>query len=231
VDANLGPEQLRSARQASGLTQQQAAERLGVSQTYLAFMEGGRRPVTARLASRIVRLYGLGPVALPLNCEIGASWDSPSLAAAIAGLGYPGFRQRNGGKRQNPATVLLAAISTGDIEVRILESLPWLAVEYNNLNWEWLIREAKVRDVQNRLGFIVTLARQIAEQRGDSAAAGTLRGAQETLERARLAREDTLCQASLTEVERRWLRRTRPREARHWKLLSDLKARLLPYAA
>ena len=38
-------------------------------------------------------------------------------------------------------------------------------------------------------------------------------------------------QESLSDVERRWLRQTRPKEARHWNLLTDLKAQLLPYAA
>ena len=44
-------------------------------------------------------------------------------------------------------------------------------------------------------------------------------------------REDTLCQASLSDAERRWLRRTRPVEASHWNLLTDLNAQFLPYAA
>ena len=117
------------------------------------------------------------------------------------------------------------------MEVRVIEALPWLVVEYSDLDWEWLIREAKLRDVQNRLGFVVTLARQVAEKRGDASAASRLREIVEVLDRARLVREDTLCQASLSEAERRWLRRTRPVEAIHWNLLTDLNARYLPYAA
>jgi hypothetical protein len=118
-----------------------------------------------------------------------------------------------------------------DVEVRVLEALPWLAVEYNNLDWEWLIREAKVRDVQNRLGFIVTLARQVAEKRGEGSKTARLRGIEESLERSRLVREDTLCQASLPDAERRWLRQARPSEASHWNLLTDLRVQDLPYAA
>ena len=68
-------------------------------------------------------------------------------------------------------------------------------------------------------------------KRGDASAASRLREIEEALDRARLVREDTLCQASLSDAERRWLRRTRPVEARHWNLLTDLKAQLLPYAA
>jgi len=187
--------------------------------------------VTAQLGSRIANLYGLGPVALPVSTGNPGDWNSSSLAAGLASLGYPGFRQLAGTPTHNPATILLAAISSSNVEVRVLEALPWLAVEYNHLDWEWLIREAKRRDVQNRLGFVVTLARQVAEKRGDGAAAGRLHEIEEILDRARLVREDTLCQASLSEAERRWLRQTRPTEADHWNLLTDLTAQLLPYAA
>ena len=227
----LRPAQLRSARRVAGLTQHQAADRLGVSQPYLALLERGRRRLTAPLRSRIVDLYGLGPIALPLDGDGLGSWDSSSLAANLASLGYPGFRQLAGAQPRNPAAVLLAAVAAGDVEVRVLEALPWLAVRYHNLDWEWLIREAKVRDVQNRLGFVVMLARQVAEKRGDIVAAGRLRLVEEILDRARLVREDTLCQESLSDAERRWLRQTRPTEASHWNLLTDLKAPLLPYAA
>ena len=113
------------------------------------------------------------------------------------------------------------------MEVRVLEALPWLAVEYHDLNWEWLIREV-LRDVQNRLGFVVTLAQQVAERRGDGAVAEDFMN-RAILERARLVREDTLCQESLSDAERRWLRQRRPVEAEHWNLLTDVKVQGLPY--
>jgi hypothetical protein len=194
-------------------------------------VERGRRPVTAQLGAGIVNLYSLGPVALPLSADHLGDWDSSFLAAAIASLGYPGFRQLAGTPAHNPATILLAALASSDVEVRVLEALPWLAVEYNDLNWEWLIREAKIRDVQNRLGFVVTLARQVAEKRGRGEAADRLNEIEKILDRARLVREDTLCQESLSNAERRWLTQTRPPEAGHWNLLTDLNARILPYAA
>jgi transcriptional regulator with XRE-family HTH domain len=231
MDEGLRPEQLKSARRTAGLTQHQAADRLGVSQAYLALLERGRRPLTAQLRSRIVEIYGLGPIALPLDGDNLGCWDSSSLAAGLASLGYPGFRQLTSVQAQNPATILLAALAAGDVEVRVLEALPWLAVQYINLDWEWLIREAKVRDLQNRLGFVVMLARQVAEKRGDIVATGRLHQVEEILDRARLVREDTLCQASLSDAERSWLRQTRPSEASHWNLLTDLEAQLLPYAA
>ncbi|MEX2261202.1 MAG: helix-turn-helix transcriptional regulator [Bryobacteraceae bacterium] len=227
----MRPEELRSARQAARLTQQQAAARLGVSQPYLALMERGRRPVTAQFRSKIVKLYGLGPTALPLETGFLDSWNSASLASALASLGYPGFRYLRGGRRRNPAVVVLAAVAASDVEVRVIEALPWLLVEYSDLDWDWLTRESKLRDVQNRLGFLVTLARNVVEKRGDKVVEGRLRQVEEALDRARLVRKDTLCQASLSDAERRWLRRTRSAAARHWNLLTDLDSQPLPYAA
>lgn len=227
----VSPEGLRAARNTMGLTQHQAADRLGISQAYLALLERGRRPVTDQLAARIASLYSLGPIALPLSSQNLAKWNSSSFAAGLASLGYPGFRQLVGAPTVNPASLLLAAAVARDIEVRILEALPWLAVEYVNLDWEWLIQEAKIRDVQNRLGFVVTLARQIGEKRGDRAMAARLQEIEQILDHARLVREDTLCQESLSDAERRWLRQVRTAEARHWNLLTDLHSQTLPYAA
>ena len=227
----LKPEHLRSARHAAGITQHQAAERLGVSQAYLALIETGRRRVTPKLASSLASLYGLGPTALPLDAKSIDKWSSASLATALARLGYPGFRHLRGGRKHNPASVLLAAVAASNLEVRVAEALPWLAAEYSGLDWEWLMREARLRDLQNRLGFLVALGRKVAERRGDLMATETLRPVEEALNRSRLVREDTLCQDSLSTAERRWLRQTRPAGARHWNLLTDLDSSTLPYAA
>jgi transcriptional regulator with XRE-family HTH domain len=212
------------------LTQQRAAEKLGVSQAYLALMESGQRRVTQQLGLKMVDLYRLPVTALPLDIGDLDSWDSASLAEALAALGYPGFRHLSGGRGRNPAVVLLAAISRDDLEVRVIESLPWLVIHYHDLDWEWLTRESKLRDAQNRLGFVVALGRRVAEKR-NAEAAGRLGEVNELLDHTRLAREDTLCQRSLSEAERRWLRQERPADARHWNLLTDLDVEHLPYAA
>jgi hypothetical protein len=213
------------------LTQQRAAERLGVSQAYLAMMETCRRRVTDRIGLKMVDLYRLPATALPLDPGDPSTWNSASIAKAVANLGYSGFQHLRGGRSLNPAVVLLAAISCSELEVRVMESLPWLVVAYHDLDWEWLTREAKLRDAQNRLGFVVRLGQQVAEKGNVAAARLKLRQALEVLDRARLAREDTLCQQSLSEAERRWLRKKRPADARHWNLLTDLNAEVLPYAA
>lgn len=227
----FSPDRLRLARQASGFTQQEAAEHLDVSQAYLAMMETGRRRVTAKVGLKMMDLYRMGPTVLPLRVDKLESWDSTYLAKAIANLGYPGFVHLLGGPRDNPAVVLLAALSQRDVEVRVVESLPWLALEFCDLDWDWLMREVRIRDAQNRLGFIVSLSRRVAEKRGADGEVRRLREVEDALEQARLAREDSLCQAGLSEAERSWLRHARSADARHWHLLTDLDAEHLPYAA
>ncbi len=221
----------RSGRESAGLTQQRAAERLRVSQAYLALLESGRRRVTRDLANKMVQLYNLSPAALPLENNVSGSWDSAKLARALAGLGYPGFRYFRRGPKRNPATVLLGALATDELEVRVAEALPWLVVHYPDLDWPWLVRQAKQRDLQNRLGFVVTLGRRVAEKQSREAALSSLHRVEEALRRARLVREDTLCQQTLSDAERQWLRRTRPADARYWNLLTDLDSEHLPYAA
>ena len=219
--ASLKPGQLKLAREAVDLTQQQAAKHLGVSQAYLAMMETGCRRVTQQIGLKMVDLYCLGPTALPLQVDAVRSWNSKSLAKALANLGHDAFQHLSGRPRFNPAVVLLAAISH-DVEVRVLESLPWLVVKYYDLDWEWLIREAKIRDAQNRLGFVVTLGLRSAE----SGAQRKLREVEEALNRARLVHDHS--QNYLSKPVLGWLRQTHLSDAQHWNLLPDLAVEHLP---
>ena len=129
------------------------------------------------------------------------------------------------------AAKLYGALAQDELEPRLVEALPWLVLRYPDLEWSWVVREAKVRDLQNRLGFVVTLARQLATRARDEDKARSLRDLEAQLERSRLVREDTLCRASLTEAERRWLLEHRPHAAKHWNLLTDWTADALRYAA
>ena len=86
-------------------------------------------------------------------------------------------------------------------------------------------------DLQNRLGFVTSLARKAAERRGDQKKAVALRKKEDFLSRSRLLREDTLCSDSLTEAEKRWIRQNRTPEAEFWNVLSDFKVEHLNYVA
>jgi hypothetical protein len=65
--------------------------------------------------------------------------------------------------RRNPAAVLLDALNEPDLDARVAEGLPWLALTYVDLDWDWLVRNAKLQDRQNRLGFAVSLASEVEE--------------------------------------------------------------------
>lgn len=225
---------LKSARLAKGWSQVQAATRLGVSQAYLAMLESGRRRLTPELARRAMKVYGLPPTVLPPSGPSSRHRvDDETLANDLAALGYPGFaylRPRNW-KPKNPSEVLLAALAQDDLEARLVEALPWLVAKYWPLDREWLVREAKLRDLQNRLGFVVSLARRLAERAEDERKARALEELEMELERSRLAREDTLCESSLPEPERRWLAENRSEEAKRWNVLTDWTGDALRYVA
>jgi transcriptional regulator with XRE-family HTH domain len=221
---------LRQQRELKGWTQQQAAARLGVSQTYLSLLENGRRPLSLGLARKLQRKFAVPPTVLPVAATT-VSEDAESLVESLAALGYPGFSHFKSGRPSNPAALLLAALKMRDLEPRLSEALPWVAWHYPDLDWEWLIREAKLYDLQNRLGFVVALARQVAERKGQAATAEALAAAEQRLEPSRLVREDTLCRESMTQAERRWLRDRRSAHAQHWNLLTGLVPEHLSYAA
>jgi transcriptional regulator with XRE-family HTH domain len=220
---------LRAARLERGWTQHEAAGRMGVSQGYVSLLESGRRPVSRALLRRALRVLRLPPTALPTGQL--RQLDAAGLAGALAALGYPGFAFLRSRRRFNPAEVLLAALRTPNLEARALEALPWVAVEFFGLDWDWLLAQVKLIDVQNRLGFVVTLARRLAERREDGGAVSILASVEARLQRSRLAREDTLCHESMTHAERLWLRAHRPADARRWNLLTDVVLEELRHAS
>jgi transcriptional regulator with XRE-family HTH domain len=221
---------LRSARRQKGWTQRETARKLGLSQPYLSLLEQGHRPLTKRLLAKLQRHLDVPATELPV--EAPTPHVSPQhVAEALGGLGYPGFTYLKRGARWHPARLLLTALAQPNLEMRLAEALPWVVVHYPNLSWDWLLEQVKVRDAQNRLGFVVTLARRLAEEAGHHETALKLAGVEQQLERARLVREDTLGRESMTVAERRWLRDRRPAEAQHWNVLTDLVTEHLPYGA
>ncbi len=107
---------------------------------------------------------------------------------------------------------------------------PWLAFTFADLDWNWLVRNAKLHDRQNRLGFTATLAKELAWRVGDQNRMDNLSQKERLLQPSLLAKEDTYCHDSLTRVERDWLREHRAPEARKWNMLSDLGVERLSHA-
>lgn len=223
---------LKSGREEKGWTQEEAAARLGMSQPYLSLLEKGVRRVPEKLARKAASALGLSAATLP----VGTRWEgvqpkhANTLAMDLSALGYPGFAYLKSKRKKNPGEILLSALSAKCLESRVAEALPWLLLQYPDLDWDSLIIAAKTRDLQNRLGFVTTLARRVAEKRGENNKAELLRKQEQVLERSRLFLEDTLCNDSLTQAERRWLKTNRPPDAKHWRVLTDLSAEHLSYA-
>ena len=215
--------ELKQTRLKRGHTQQVAAARLGVTQAYFSMLENGERKPSSMLARKLMREYGLSPTVLPVS-------DDPLnatpvfMAGELAALGYPGFAHlRRGSKQVNPAQFLLTALAQNNLEARVAEGLPWLVFRYPNMDWHWLNTQARTQNLQNRLGFTVTLAKLVSQN-------AVLEAPEQALVESKLAKEDSFCR-TLNEAERRWLREHQSEEARQWNLLSDLTPDQLRYVA
>ena len=218
--------ELRQARKQRGWTQVKTSQRLKVTQAYVSMLERERRLVPSRLARRAVKALAAPALALPLEPVNGTQWDAASeddFAQELGTLGYVGYGYLKGTHpRWNPANLLLAMLTRPQLDARLREALPWLPFRHQEMDWGWVTSQAKLHDVQNRLGFVLTLATALSQKKNPSAVA-KLENSLDALWRARLAKEDTLCHESMTQVERRWLRSNRPPAAEQWNLLTDLK--------
>jgi transcriptional regulator with XRE-family HTH domain len=225
---------LREARRNKDWTQQKAARALGVTQAYLSMLEKDHRSVSDSFLRKALKVFDVPSTALPLPSESSATpgpLRKHDFAADLAALGYPGFAYLRTKSRKNPAGVLLDALNEPNLDARVAEGLPWLTLTYVDMDWDWLVRNVKVRDRQNRLGFAVSLASEVAQSKNDSERTQKLRQCLQVLESARLAREDTFCHDSMTQAERKWLREHRSPLAAHWNLLTDIRGEQLAYAS
>jgi transcriptional regulator with XRE-family HTH domain len=214
---------LREARAAKQWTQGDLARKLDVSQAYVSLLESGQRPLPERLARKLVTVLGLPASTLPVSADT-TPLPSDDVARALGSLGYGGFAHLRHARKFNPAELLMRTLKSTNVEARLVEALPWLLVNYPKLDWQWLLREAKVNDLQNRLGFVVAVAREVAAKRGNSNAVEVLRHWEDVLENSRLQKEDTFARDVLTEAERKWLRSNRSSAAAHWNLLTSMSA-------
>ncbi len=225
--------EFKVARKKLGLSQCDVAARLGVSQPYVALMERGKRHFPPELVRKAVSLLKMSPSALPLDPRPnqGAEWLTRQLSA----LGYPGYAHVRRGRMRNPVELLLAALGEDNLEARIVEALPWLLLRYGAMDetcTRWLVEQARSRNLTNRLGFTVTLARQVAEQKGEATLNSVYQALvklEEALLPNRLAEPDTFCQRHLSQRQREWMEAARPDAARQWNLLTHWKPEDLQY--
>jgi transcriptional regulator with XRE-family HTH domain len=223
----MNAQELKLSRKQRGWTQVKTAERLGVSQPYVALLEDGKRMVPPKLARKVVKALRLPPTLLPL--PEGLPKGRPqNLPQQLSVLGYPGFTYLRGAQKRNPAEVLVTALDQDDLEARVTEALPWLLLRYPEMDRDWLLQQARLHNLSNRLGFVVALARAVANVAGATRYA-PLNELEARLKESRLDKEDTLCQSLLSQREREWLRETRPPEAAYWHLLTDWRPEHLQY--
>lgn len=218
---NLG--QLKQVRLRRGYTQQEAAVRLGVTQPYLSMLEKGTRKPSVGLARKLMRQYEVSATVLPVS-DAPLNVTPDFLARELGSLGYPGFAHlRRETQEVNPAKFLLTALAQKNLEVRVAEGLPWLVLRYPEMDFNWLVPQARLKNLQNRLGFAVTLAKLASQNEN-------LATPERELSESKLAKEDSFCQ-ELSELEQRWLREHRSEQARQWNLLSGLQPAALRYVA
>jgi transcriptional regulator with XRE-family HTH domain len=224
--------ELLRARGKKGWTQQEAAPRLGVSQSYLSMLEQNKRTVPNSRVEQVLAVYDvLSPLALPLQGE--ENWGGlgdQEVAEQLSGLGYPGFSYMRNRATWNPAELLVAALTKDELESRLSEALPWLVLKFSTMKWDWVVPQMKLHDSQNRLGFVLTLARLLAERVGNSAVSQQLSNLEKVLLPSVLLRELTFCHEHMPQAERRWLKENSTLEAKQWNVLSDLSPEHLSHA-
>ncbi|MEP6788025.1 MAG: helix-turn-helix transcriptional regulator [Acidobacteriota bacterium] len=223
--------ELRKYRKSSDLTQQQAAKKLGVSQTYLSLLENDKRHLTEGLRQKLVRKFHVRPTEFPAKARSYkiAKVSDGQLTADLSALGYLGFSHYKPSRLKNPADVLLSALNSDKRDARLVEALPWLVLKFHEMDWKRLVATAKLYDLQNRLGFVTNIARHLAESRGYAQTAKRLGEVESKLERSRLEHEETLCNETMTNAERRWLATNRTDDAKHWRILASLSPQLVRY--
>lgn len=215
--------ELRQGRLTKSWTQAKLAKRLGVSQAYVSLLEKNRRRVPESLARAAVSLLGLPASTLPIKPDLSVL-GVQDVARSLGTLGYTGFAHLPRTQKLNPAELLVRALDSKNVEARLVEALVWLLVNYPNVDWQWLVQTAKQRDLQNRLGFLVSVARQVAETRGQADVAETLAHWESVLADSRLQKEDAFAQDTLTRAERAWLQNNRSDVAARWNLLTNISA-------
>ena len=225
----MKPQELKQARQHKGWTQEEAAGHLRMTQAYLNLLENGKRRLTPAVVRRAVSTYELSPEVLPVREFVLAQTSDDQLVGWLAKLEYPGFAYlKTHTARKNPYEVLLAALGRTSLDGRVAEALPWVAMKYGKSD-VWLVETARKFNLQNKLGFVVRLARRLTENRNDTRS-NELDKLEEMLEESRLAREGFFYRPPMTETEREWLSKNRTADAAHWNLLADMRPEQLSYA-
>ncbi|HWD00253.1 MAG TPA: helix-turn-helix transcriptional regulator [Candidatus Sulfopaludibacter sp.] len=224
-------EKWQLARNNREMTQAEAAKALGMSQPYLSQLENGARVANPDLSRKAMVFYGLSASVLPVSEAELTTVEPDSLEKELAALGYPGFAHVRSDDVRNPAEVVFRVVTQPDLDTRLVEALPWVIAAFPDLDWRWLCDHVKLRNTQNRLGYLVYLAKVTTTKAKNSSEFEALCTWERVLDEARLVRETTLCRESMPKRERDWVRSHRLQAAEHWNVLTSLTPEQLRYAA
>jgi hypothetical protein len=169
-------------------------------------LEKGARPLRDELRSRLTLIPG------PRRDQ---STDDRFLAQ-LSALGYPGFAHVESARSvPEPGVVLVDALSQPTLDARVTEALPWVARHYaGELDWMLLVRQAKLHNLQNRMGFLIQLAVPSSPE---------MQRALDELDEARLLAEATFRWDSMQPATRKWMRENRSSEAAHWNVVTRIR--------
>ena len=152
----------------------------------------------------------------------------------MGALGYPPFMnlftEMEAEYQHDAGIVLMAALSCEKLDDRVVEALPWVVLRFETLDWAWLVAEARRRQVQNRLGFVVGMALKVAaEGRVTTMERLTrLSALEEELFECRLEKED-LKWVAVAPAQRKARTERRSRDAKQWGLFSEMQVDDLAY--
>jgi transcriptional regulator with XRE-family HTH domain len=212
---------LATHRQSLGLSQAAYAARLGVSQPYLSQLESGQRPLTTALRHRLAASFPAHQLPLALAEDF---FSDDDLAATLATLGYPGFAHLAGNAPAlHPAVLLMESLRKPGLSSRLLEGLVWLLLAHPATACPWLVDQCRLHNLQNHVGFLATLANELAPR-------PHLSQLLTTLAPARLATEQTFGHQPLSNSLANYVRTHRTPAATHWNLLTDLQPQHLTHA-
>lgn len=77
-------------------------------------------------SSRLLILFRINEI----QGAILVSSHKRDFGAELGALGYPGFSYLRSRRRRNPAEVLQEALNEPNLDARVAEGLPWLAMTY-----------------------------------------------------------------------------------------------------
>jgi len=142
----------------------------------------------------------------------------------VTRLGYPGFVTTPAfvpDPERLATKTLQRAFKVRTLHPRLVEALTWVAMEFWALDWESVTRTALAAGTQNRLGYLLDLAREEAAHQNRAVASARLAAVQRGLEASRSDQEDEFFEAFGSELERQFVLARRPPAAAFWRMCTD----------